>query len=115
MMNDEEIAVAGGGTAKGAEWKFQGMTFYRVAQGDTLNDIARRFNTSSETIKALNSFPRRRLMIPAAGCGGEFQSPTTHEREISNSHEKHCCCTAGMRPAALPDTVLRCKGRECPA
>ena len=54
MMNDEEIAVAGGGTAKGAEWKFQGMTFYRVAQGDTLNDLARRFNTSSETIKALN-------------------------------------------------------------
>ena len=54
MLNDEQTAVAAGGTAKGAEWKFQDMTYYRVAQGDTLNEIARRFNTSSEAIKALN-------------------------------------------------------------
>ena len=54
MLNDEQTAAAVGGTAKGAEWKFQGMTYYRVAQGDTLNEIARRFNTSSEAIKALN-------------------------------------------------------------
>ena len=54
MLIDEQTAAAVGGTAKGAEWKFQGMTYYRVAQGDTLNEIARRFNTSSEAIKALN-------------------------------------------------------------
>jgi LysM repeat protein len=54
MLNDEQTATAVGGTAKGAEWKFQGMTYYRVAQGDTLSEIARRFNTSSEAIKALN-------------------------------------------------------------
>ena len=54
MLNDEQTAAAVGGTAKGAEWKFQGRTYYRVAQGDTLNEIARRFNTSSEAIKALN-------------------------------------------------------------
>lgn len=54
MLNDEETAAASGGTAKGAEWKFGGMTYYRVAQGDTLNEIARRFNTSTEAIKALN-------------------------------------------------------------
>ena len=54
MLNDEEIFNATGGTASGNEWKFQGMTYYRVAQGDTLNDIARRFNTSGEAIKALN-------------------------------------------------------------
>ena len=54
MLNDEQTAAAVGGTAKGAEWKFQGMTYYRVAQGDTLNEIARRVNTSSEAITALN-------------------------------------------------------------
>ena len=30
MLNDEQTAAAVGGTAKGAEWKFQGMTYYRV-------------------------------------------------------------------------------------
>ena len=54
MLNDDEIFNAVGGTARGNEWKFQGMTYYRVAQGDSLSDIARRFNTSSEAIKALN-------------------------------------------------------------
>lgn len=54
MLNDEETAVATGGTAKGAVWELKGMTYYRVAQGDTLTEIARRFNTSSEAIKALN-------------------------------------------------------------
>ena len=54
MLNDDEMAGTVGGVTRGQVWTFQGMTYYRVAFGDTLNDIARRFNTSSEAIKALN-------------------------------------------------------------
>ena len=54
MLNDEEITKASGGAARGQEWQQLGMTYYRIARGDTLSDIARRFHTSSEAIKALN-------------------------------------------------------------
>ena len=51
---DEDLADVIGGVARGVQWTQQGMTFYRVARGDTLQDIAERFHTSGETIKALN-------------------------------------------------------------
>ena len=54
MLNDEETKAAVGGVAKGAEWKLKGRTYYRIARGDTLGEIASRFHTSGEAIKALN-------------------------------------------------------------
>ncbi len=54
ILNDNELNNVSGGSAKGAEWTQGGMTFYRIAFGDTLSEIAARFGTSCEAIKALN-------------------------------------------------------------
>ena len=57
IQNDEKMAAVVGGSSlpgRGAEWTKDGMTYYRVAQVDTLTSIARRFNTSNEAIRALN-------------------------------------------------------------
>ena len=68
MLKDEEMTAAVGGSARGAEWRQLGMTYYRIARGDTLNDIARRFNTSSEAIKALNPILIKNLDGLKEGC-----------------------------------------------
>ena len=54
IINENELNEVSGGSAKGAEWTQGGMTFYRIAFGDTLSEIAVRFGTSCENIKALN-------------------------------------------------------------
>ena len=53
-LKDEVLEEATGGSARGPEWNQGGMTFYRIAYGDTLSEIAYRFRTSCEAIKALN-------------------------------------------------------------
>ena len=53
-INDEAINEVAGGTAQGEVWTDHGMVMYRVAYGDTLSEIAMRFNTTCEAIKALN-------------------------------------------------------------
>ena len=54
ILKDEVLEEATGGSARGPEWSQGGMTFYRIASGDTLSEIAYRFHTSCEAIKALN-------------------------------------------------------------
>ncbi len=54
ILKDEVLEEAVGGSARGPEWSQGGMTFYRIASGDTLSEIAYRFHTSCEAIKALN-------------------------------------------------------------
>ena len=54
ILKDEVLEEAVGGGARGPEWSQGGMTFYRIASGDTLSEIAYRFHTSCEAIKALN-------------------------------------------------------------
>ena len=53
-INDSELNQVAGGTANGESWSDGTCTFYRVASGDTLSDIARRFHTDVPTIAALN-------------------------------------------------------------
>ena len=53
-INDEVIEDVSGGTAQGEVWTDHGMVMYRVAYGDTLSEIALRFQTTCEAIKALN-------------------------------------------------------------
>jgi hypothetical protein len=53
-INDEIIEDVSGGTAQGEVWTDHGMVMYRVAYGDTLSEIALRFQTTCEAIKALN-------------------------------------------------------------
>ena len=55
ILKDEVLEEAVGGSARGPEWSQGGMTFYRIASGDTLSEIAYRFHTSCEAIQALNS------------------------------------------------------------
>ena len=54
MIPDDELISVSGGVARGTEIKQMGTTYYRIARGDTLQDIAERFHTSSEAIRALN-------------------------------------------------------------
>lgn len=54
MLTDDVMESVVGGIAKGAEWKLQGMTFYIVARGDRLDDIAFKYHTTVDAIKALN-------------------------------------------------------------
>ena len=57
IRNEEKMSAVTGGSSlsgRGAEWTRNGMTYYRVAQGDTLSSIAQRFHTSNEEIRALN-------------------------------------------------------------
>ena len=54
ILSEEELCGISGGRVAGAAWTQKGMTYYRIARGDTLQDIAVRFHTSSEAIKALN-------------------------------------------------------------
>ena len=54
MIPDDELIGVSGGVAKGTEMTQMGMKYYRIARGDTLQDIAERFHTSSEAIRALN-------------------------------------------------------------
>ena len=54
-LSNEALNNITGGTAKGEAWSDDmGMTYYRVAAGDTLSDIAARFHTTVHTIAALN-------------------------------------------------------------
>ena len=53
-INDTELNEVSGGTAAGMHWTTGGCTFYRIAAGDTLFDIAERFHTTVPTIAALN-------------------------------------------------------------
>ena len=53
-ITDEIIEDVSGGTAQGEVWTDHGMVMYRVAYGDTLSEIALRFQTTCEAIKALN-------------------------------------------------------------
>ena len=54
VINEKELNEVAGGTAAGPAWTQNGMTFYRIVFGDTLSEIAYRFHTSCEAIKALN-------------------------------------------------------------
>ena len=54
IIKDEVLEEAVGGSARGPEWTQGGMTFYRIASGDTLSEIAYRFHTTCEAIKSLN-------------------------------------------------------------
>ena len=54
IINERDLDKAVGGSAAGAAWNQGGMTYYRIEYGDTLFDIAMRFNTTCENIQALN-------------------------------------------------------------
>ena len=54
IIKDADLEGTVGGSAGGPEWTQGGMTFYRIASGDTLSEIAYRFHTTCEAIKALN-------------------------------------------------------------
>ena len=72
LIRDEEnmTEVVGGSSlsGRGGEWTRDGMTYYRVAQGDTLSSIAQRFHTSKEEIRALNPMLIRTFDEVNAGC-----------------------------------------------
>ena len=53
-INDGDLNEVAGGTAAGLHWTDGGCTFYRIASGDTLSDIAAKFHTDVPTIAALN-------------------------------------------------------------
>ena len=53
-ISDEVVKEVSGGTAQGEVWTDHGMVMYRVAYGDTLSEIALRFHTTCEAIKAFN-------------------------------------------------------------
>ena len=53
-INEKDLNEVTGGTADGMHWSNGGCTFYRIASGDTLSDIAERFHTTVPTIAALN-------------------------------------------------------------
>ena len=54
IIKDADLEGTVGGSARGPEWTQGGMTFYRIASGDTLSEIAYRFHTTCEAIKAFN-------------------------------------------------------------
>ena len=54
IINEKEMNEVSGGTAAGPAWTQNGMTFYRIVWGDTLLEIAMRFNTTMYAIQAHN-------------------------------------------------------------
>ena len=53
-LNDEAVEGVSGGGANGPSWVDGGATYYRIVRGDTLSEIAVRFNTNIYNIQALN-------------------------------------------------------------
>ena len=53
-INEKELNRVTGGDASGVSWAQGGMTYYRIEYGDTLFDIAMKFNTTCEEIQKLN-------------------------------------------------------------
>ena len=53
-LNDAAVEGVSGGGANGPSWDDGGATYYRIVRGDTLSEIAVRFNTNIYSIQALN-------------------------------------------------------------
>ncbi len=71
IIKENELNEVSGGGARGAEWTQGGMTFYRIAYGDTLSEIAMRFGTTCQAIQALN--PTLIKDINKIGAGWEIR------------------------------------------
>ena len=71
MIRVNELNEVTGGGARGVEWTQGGMTFYRIASGDTLSEIAVRFHTTCQAIQALN--PTLIRDINKIGAGWEIR------------------------------------------
>ncbi len=56
VLNDQEMENVSGGAAhaNGQYWNDGGATYYRIAAGDYLGNIAALFGTTAEAIKNLN-------------------------------------------------------------
>ena len=69
ILNDNQLnAVSGGAThANGQYWSDGGATYYRIAAGDYLGNIAQLFGTSPYAIQQLNPGVIKNIDVIRAG------------------------------------------------
>ena len=68
FLNDQQVAgVSGGAHANGQSWYEGGATYYRIAPGDYLGNIAQRFGTNIYAIQRLNPGVIKNVDVIRAG------------------------------------------------
>ena len=69
VLNEQEAANVAGGAAhaNGQEWSEGGATYYRIAPGDYLGNIAQRFGTNIYAIQRLNPGVIKNVDVIRAG------------------------------------------------
>ena len=69
ILNDNQLNAVSGGAAhaNGQYWSDGGATYYRIAPGDYLGNIAQLFGTTPYAIQALNPGVIKKIDVIRAG------------------------------------------------